>query len=307
MNNKNYSIDIYNTGLGFNQDLLRQPYTISSLKFHSDTFLNEQTLYGSIPLSKVLYNKKLYNILVNKPKIIDEINSNGYRSEEFKNKHDNTHILFNGCSQTWGIGLLQNEIWSKKLYNLISCNIKTSGYFNLAVPGSSLCNQIIDIFKYCKTYGIPNFIFLNFPPMGRMYAYDKYNNHYIDASYSQNSFYLFNIIEFQYYFMLQEYCEKNKIKLFTFSWGDFENSNFGLINDLWSNGKESLLKNLSKYIYNFNSYYKINSIDLFNFIQSYKEKYKNDKYFELARDNAHFGTAYHEYWSQFMYDKYINI
>ena len=113
--------------------------------------INKDILFGDSPKSKITKN----NILANNKFFIGtnqkELNSNGYRSDEFIDEHKFKHIIFSGCSYTWGSGLLINEVWSKKVYDLILKNEKLSGYFNLGVPGSSIINQIIDIFKYCKT------------------------------------------------------------------------------------------------------------------------------------------------------------
>ena len=46
-------------------------------------------------------------------------NLQGFRSDNFKNNNINLHILFNGCSNTEGYGLLLEETCSKKLYNKI--------------------------------------------------------------------------------------------------------------------------------------------------------------------------------------------
>ena len=78
------------------------------------------------------------------------LNSDGFRSDEFSNNHDGLHIIFSGDSNTFGMGLEKEEIWSYLTYQEISKNVKTSGYFNLGSPGSSIMTCILNIFKYFK-------------------------------------------------------------------------------------------------------------------------------------------------------------
>ena len=61
---------------------------------------------------------------------IYSINKEGFRSNEFK---DNTDIMFLGCSNTFGVGLPENNTWPY----LLSEKLKNS-FVNLGVPGGSL-------------------------------------------------------------------------------------------------------------------------------------------------------------------------
>ena len=54
------------------------------------------------------------------------LNSKNFRCEEFESNHEGEHLLFSGCSTTFGIGLEEDEVWSKKLYNRIKDNNKVS-------------------------------------------------------------------------------------------------------------------------------------------------------------------------------------
>jgi len=226
------------------------------------------------------------------------LNSFGYRCEEFIEQHDYLHVLFTGCSVTYGNGLLLDEIWSKILYDNINIETKCSGYFNLAVPGTSIPNQIIDIFKYCKTYGNPKYIFFNMPDKFRFYAVSKSSHNIVGSLYDGECVELMDLITYQYYFMLDQYCKSNNINLYSFTWSYPEN--FYLDPKKWNNNR--YIQNKFKL---FNSFIDIKMNDLVEYIHKYKKNNKNDKYSETARDNDHFGTAYHKYWADKMFIKYL--
>jgi hypothetical protein len=236
------------------------------------------TIYGETfnLLSKPNYTKTFFGD--NK-----EINSLNFRSDEFTNKHNGLHILFSGCSITQGVGLLEEEIWAKKLYNKISKNEKCSGYFNLAISATGLCDQVINIFKYFNIYGDPNFIFLNIPNPHRFYFYDKNFEKIRNAFFEKEDEKFIEFIYEQYYMMLEIYCKKNNIKLISFSYRDNLQNNF---------------------FKNFKTFYKINTKEKQDFIFNYIQKNKKNKYAEIARDGDHPGEAYHEYWSNFIYEIY---
>ena len=94
-------------------------------------------------------------------------NSYGLRSDEFKSTHNERHILFAGCSFTFGEGLPYMQNWSGKLFNMISEGVSLSGFFNLGYSGGSvdyICNSI---YKYVELFGSPSNLFVLFPDFGR--------------------------------------------------------------------------------------------------------------------------------------------
>ena len=223
------------------------------------------------------------------PKLdFNEINSNYFRSEEFKVEHSGLHILFSGCSYTLGHGMEYEKVWSKLLYNNISNSFNTSGYFNLGVGGASLMECVSLIFKYCKTYGNPNVIFLNIPDFVRFYSIDEDKIRFSFLINKDDK--VLNLLAYQYYFMLDLYCKSNNIKLYSFSWAPCED-------------KEYLGIENSK-INNFSTYHKYNLSDVDSFVKKYL--YENDNAKLMADDNEHLGEAYHQYWYDFIYKKYIN-
>jgi hypothetical protein len=147
-----------------------------------------------------------------------EINSLNFRSDEFKNQHDGLHIIFSGCSVTRGVGLLKEELWTKKVYDKICEEIKCSGYFNLGISATGVCDQVINMFKYFNLYGNPDVIFFMMPDNGRFYNYNKQLNtiHNVFVEDEEKDTILF--IYQQYYMMLETYCKSNNIKLFSFTY-----------------------------------------------------------------------------------------
>jgi hypothetical protein len=251
--------------------------------------INKDILFSDSPKSKITKNSIFLNnkffISTNQ----NEINSSGYRSDEFVDDHKFNHIIFSGCSYTWGSGINKDKVWSKIVYDLISKNKKLSGYFNLGVPGSSIINQITDIFKYCKTYGNPNVIFLNIPDPRRFYIYNKALDVFHDGNYEIDSLSIIKILNFQYYFLLDQYCNSNNIQLYCFSWNDqsklFDKNNDNIIN-------------------NFKNFYRLNIKENANHVLEYKNNNKGDTFSDTAADGVHLGTAHHDYWANFIYKKY---
>jgi hypothetical protein len=218
----------------------------------------------------------------------NEINNNYFRSENFKKDHQDLHVLFSGCSYTFGHGMLENNTWSKVLHNKIQENIKTSGYFNLGTGGASIGECISLIFKYCKTYGNPDVIFLNMPNFNRFYSMD--GNIIRFSVLIKDSEKVLSLLAYQYYLMLDLYCKTNNIKLYSFTWSFCENDKYMGIDDSG--------------IKNFDTYHQYDLLDVDNFVKKYL--YDNEKAKLLADDNKHLGEPYHQYWADFIYKKYID-
>jgi hypothetical protein len=233
-----------------------------------------------------------------------EVNSFGYRSDEFKNDHGGVHLLFSGCSNTFGIGLKKEECWSWKTYQKITEKNITSGYFNLGSPGASIQEIIINLFKYFKNYGNPNYIFLNLPNHTRFFLYNQENNKFLPTVNDFDNYNSARLINYQYYLMLEQYCNSNNIKLYSLSW-DHENKDV-LLNFNNKNQKNMRLESTNKIFkkYNFTTFYITNIDSMSKEIAELKEKY-NSSVFYVARDIIHFGEGSNIYWSNLMYDFYM--
>jgi len=174
-----------------------------------------------------------------------EVNSMGYRSDEFSENRD---ILFAGCSQTWGEGVVYDGIWG----NILSELLDTKSY-NLGSGGKSTQFIVQNTIAFCKKYGNPKAIFCLFPefiriemksdvsfmvgkaaPAGRYgkvtYSLIPNLNPDKTAKYSKAPHSAEEIIPLEFIFsvnldyinMLELYCELNNIKLFWGTWDRFQ-------------------------------------------------------------------------------------
>jgi hypothetical protein len=252
---------------------------------------NDLYFFSDIPIARnrtlSVNNNKIFK--KRNPKFsIDELNSNYFRSDNFKNDHAGLHILFSGCSYTFGNGMAYDKVWSKILYDQIKTTNTTSGYFNIGSSGASIMECVSLIFKYCKTYKNPDVIFLNMPDFTRFYSINDKN--IIKFSYLTTTYHkVFNLLAYQYYLMLDLYCKSNNIKLYSFTWTISENNEYLGIHDSGIN--------------NFDTYYEYKTSDVDNFVKQYM--YKNEGSKLLADDETHLGNPYHEYWADFIYKKYL--
>jgi hypothetical protein len=271
------------------EDSFLIPYREFNKVPHSD-----KNIYGDEPLNKLplfdTWDKDFNSIKLGLKK--EELNSLMFRCDEFTKIHNGTHVLFSGCSYTWGVGLLFNESWSNKLYKEISKNNQSSGFFNLATAGSSIITQVINIIKYSKKYGNPNIIFLNIPNLIRFYGYNSKEKTIIDAVYNNENIKILRLISYQYLFILGEYCRSNGIKLYAFTWMD--------------NEKDYKEQFIETGIINFDFFYETNKKEMADHIINFEKNNPNNEYNIIARDGGHAGVAYHDYWFNFIYKKYLD-
>jgi hypothetical protein len=62
--------------------------------------------------------------------VIYSLNTQSYRSDSFEN-YKNIKVITAGCSQTFGIGINEQSLWTKKLCNWLDCS-----HVNLGIPGT---------------------------------------------------------------------------------------------------------------------------------------------------------------------------
>ena len=234
------------------------------------------------------------------------VNKDMFRSNEFSRDHSGKHILFSGCSVTYGVGLYTTETWSYKIYEQIKEKEAVSGYFNLGKPGTSVMDIISNIFKYIGLYGAPDVIFLDLPDLNRHYSIRDDTKDFIKGSIGEiedktltgffHGMYRGNpnirnqeirIYVYQYITMLEQYCKDMGIELYIFSYVDGTNQ-FLERTDI-----ESM-----KYL---------NNQKIVEQIYEYAEQNKKsiDDYFLTARDNQHHGWGYHDIWAGIMFNEYL--
>lgn len=234
-----------------------------------------------------------------------KFNSHGFRSDEFTKSHNGKHIVFSGCSQTFGVGLEIYETWSNILYNKIAASEAISGYFNLGLLMGSMRSILFDFIKYVNEFGKPDAFFINIPNLFRYYTYDQDNKTYAQAMVTDfhlagNDTAFVKKLKadfFQDYFLLNSFCKLNNILFLSTSW-DFEENNFQSINEI--------VGELSKFSpETFESFIPSIEDDVIKYCEEYNDRKPSNKYYVLSRDNAHAGTAINEYWANILYDKYM--
>lgn len=258
-----------------------------------------------------------------------KVNSLLFRSDEFTKQHEGKHIIFSGCSNTYGFSLYNHEIWPWKLYNKIKEKEKVSGYYNLAIPGTGPLNMISDIFKYINRYSKPDAIFINLPLLSRFYVLVNDNgkdlefeeeinltkkipqwHHAIPKTHDDNVRPSFNgsgehkpdekyhpiiaekfIYVYQYIMMLETFCKVNNIQLYIFSHNLSTN---------WFLSQTELTSfiNISGSMFEMKKTYEL--------MLDYMSANKNDKFALTGRDKVHEGTSYQHAWAELAYSWYAS-
>lgn len=208
--------------------------------------------------------------------VIPELNSSFFRSDEFVTEHNEKHVLFAGCSYTWGEGALYNATWGYKVLKMMGI----SGYYNIGTPAASIQSQVFNIFKYINLYGRPDVIFFNMPGVDRFYVAESKKEIY-DGAYDPIPPFL-PLVAYQYYFMLETFCKINNIQLFSFSWN-----------------QEKLIEFCFD---SFDTFYKIDTEIMLKEINKLSNVMRT-----IGFDDMHLGEAYHEYWARFIYGKFKDV
>jgi hypothetical protein len=220
------------------------------------------------------------------------LNSNGYRSDEFTDYHEGKHILFSGYSNTFGLGLKREELWSSKLLSKIeSSGQKVSGNFNISYPGSGIFEIVSNTIKYCLSYGMPDAVFVQILDMGRFYdiddSLDEIKNVILlrdrNTSFLKKLFKQLEVYNYQYLMMLEAFCKTNGIDLFILSWGT---------------------EKYFKTRVDLENLYEPRPNEIVDRIASYMDKNPEDPFAIRARDNVHPGNGQQEYWAELAFTLY---
>ena len=141
-------------------------------------------------------------------KWITRQNVNRFVSDKFTTEHhNNLHTLFAGCSITVPIGIDSKDGWSKLVYEDISKDRVSSGYFNVSISGASILEIIFNVFKYIRKYGVPDNIILLLPNITR------------DAKYIVSNVKARSII-YNQYLALDTLCKINNVNLISILWSE---------------------------------------------------------------------------------------
>lgn len=166
--------------------------------------------------------------------IVYRLNSNLFRSDHFITNHSGKHLLFAGCSETFGEGGNIEDNWSYKVYKSLLETNNLSGYFNVSLPGAGWEQIMHNIKRYIIQFGSPDILIIFAPNMLRYFKYYdkddewrmhtknipfKYNKEYTDTYADKFVFWLFSIQNFI------DYCEALGIKVIWSTWASQENTN----------------------------------------------------------------------------------
>jgi hypothetical protein len=243
---------------------------------------------------------------------ITRLNSFGYRCDEFKTEHAGKHILFAGCSVTWGDGLHEDEIWAKKVYDKVSKDVECSGYFNISFPGLGIIQIIYMIVDYIKRFGKPDHIFINLPQIYRFYGVrtsvtrDGVELQMCATSDDKTTFpgteirqsplrmnpptkMLIKYLTISQIGMLEMLCKEAGIDLHMITWDSY--------------GGENTLDELEEY--DIKSLHKVADGDIFEKVHMVEVRDGHKDFGLVARDGSHFGEHFHTVWSEYILDKFF--
>jgi len=211
-----------------------------------------------------------------------KLNNFGHRCDDFKIDHEKKHILFAGCSFTFGEGLGYKENWSGYLYSKLNEKYDCDGYYSLGFQNGFISHIVYSILRYCEQFGNPEVLFCFFPDSVRKITLDKKNNFVIS--------YGFNNIESAegrsraYYsiYFLEKYCEMNNIKLYWSSWHQEDREFYNKLP--------------------FKRFFNIKEEDI---LLNSDTSQKNHPLYRIARDNAHPGLKYSSGLANVFYNIFI--
>jgi len=236
---------------------------------------------------------------VDGPKIKYNLNKFGFRSKTLKKFDKNEiNILYSGCSNTWGNGVFEEEMWSTILTNKMQILYpnKIINANNIAYPGASIKAIIKNLLGVIQITGNPDYIFISFPNVSRDLSYSKGYGYFINCflqsfihlnpnetsiKYNQNFSYENNLLTATtMIFLLEEFCKSSNIKLVWTEWEESDDEIFKKIN--------------------FNNYLKIN--------KNYENKAikTNSPYWEIAKDGRHPGAKWHLGLANYIFDNLKN-
>jgi hypothetical protein len=301
-NNKKIIIDSCNHKListFFDDGLSYSGYTSKDIRYEDEYLITSEWNEDRPEILKI-HNYKKYET-ESKPHFEYKINKHGFRSQHFKNlDHNNTNILYSGCSWTFGMGLPEESTWTNMLSNTIqSSSNKKVEVFNIGYRAFSIGLIIKNVMSFIRSYGKPEYLFIVFPDSGRDFIFNKYNNSYsavdpryfehtsdFTADYTKSYRYETNILKYSEMIkMLEDFCNQSGIKLLWTTWyyPDYDIYKNLEFDNLCPTDTTFLQADPGFYrIFNeieYGSNYPYNNID-------------NLPYWSVARDLVHPGTAW---------------
>jgi hypothetical protein len=252
---------------------------------------------------------------VKKTGIVYNLNSDHFRSDEFIKKHKNKHILFAGCSNTFGEGVEYEKTWAYRLYKEISKEEELSGYFNLGASGASIFETLVNVQRYIRKYSMPDVIFLLFPEIERDIRY-----------FAKPEISLTTIIS-ELYKEFEYLCKKSNTLLLSTSWLNMDEEEMAKYytkeyssyvdyktrdNKYAEGGVHDFLKEINPY-YELATLQKNSSTFKVLYQKDFKENIYNysllvnNKDILVAPDSGkHHGEGFHYAWFKYFYSRYTD-
>lgn len=241
-------------------------------------------------------------------------NNDFFRCDDFTANHESPHILFAGCSQTEGVGAPLETVWSKVLLNKINNeNSTNSRFYSIAKSGYGWQKVIATYMVYIQKYGVPEYLFVLLPNLGRFFEWDnseevyRYVQRYpngggvstdqLDEEKVPDFLYIERplsigehrkcFIDFAVSWQLfEKYCQSVGTKILWASWDYEENKNYKFAN---------LTKN----------YIDLDDEQFIEFIKKERPDGRLGQY-DLSRRDGHAGILINEYWASRFYEEIKN-
>lgn len=237
------------------------------------------------------------------------LNSHGLRSDEFSLEHSGMHILFAGCSNTYGLGTDVDNVWAHKVYSKIKETNKVSTYNNIGINAGSVIEIVFHVFRYIEKFGNPDAIFILLPERDRddEFFFDEHQDKYSDS---------FNL---SIYHALEMFCRSNSITLISSTWvSNYRNlwDSFSIFSNYQGPSPKKIV--LGPKIRNentiFDDYLKYcKTFQYFDQDRIIKDLYqysldnpKDTNMYNAKDEGRHFGNAFHYAWSNQLHERFLN-
>lgn len=272
------------------KDVFNRPTPFSSLINY-----REKNFNGIDSISHYKTNKRIEYAL--------KTNSYGWRCDEFIDNHkDKKHILFAGCSETWGEGSIIEDCWSHILYNKINKTVSCSGFFSIGIPGGGVDDIFNVVSEYVDEFGLPDNIFLMLPNVPRHSEYLTKEDYsiansgfyrvgaYTEGETDQPTIGQYTMSEYNTN-VIHHYLN---IKI-------FENLlNRTKCNFFWSTWDNEFIQDLKKFNLHGNNF-----TDTYISPEEAYIEYNNNSNLNMEKPDGHHGTIFHNAWADKFYKEYI--
>jgi len=246
------------------------------------------------------------NFKLDKDKRFDEeLNSYGHRCDEFKTNHEGkTHVLFAGCSETWGMGGSLEEAWPAILYKEINKIEECSGFFVTAIPGGGFQDIYSLVMDYIEKFGKPKYLFILLPDFTRFRHYYEGKYH---ACVQDDDQWQLNQFDSPYWGIRQkfnrgEYDIENLFINYLLATRLFEKyCNAEGIKLYWSQWHQQTRQWYTEKVRNYFSNF-IEFPD--NYHDSIAQIYAKNNNLSILKPDNHYGSAGHKYFADVFYNKY---